>query len=192
MSAGVRKKGTIRLGTARLTLIFLASVAAQICLAVVMLALANMQGPRAVFTVAEDGSRAIAHCWGVTILADVDGQITDAGWSRRTEIFVDAGFPMQWLALSGSSTETITLPTTYLPPGPLYRRKNFLLTTVRPVGVDLTPLAVNLIISTSCVCALAYGFMVARSKRRIRRGRCSWCGYNLVGSAGAPCPECGH
>ena len=43
-----------------------------------------------------------------------------------------------------------------------------------------------------CLCR---GFVVMRGWRRRRKGRCGWrggCGYDLSGSVGEVCPECGR
>jgi hypothetical protein len=53
------------------------------------------------------------------------------------------------------------------------------------------------IVIASSVSALLVGAGMglggARRARRMRKGRCAWCGYSLVGIAGdAVCPECGE
>jgi hypothetical protein len=53
------------------------------------------------------------------------------------------------------------------------------------------------IVIAASVSALLVGVGIglggARRARRVRQGRCAWCGYSLVGIAGdAVCPECGE
>ena len=65
--------------------------------------------------------------------------------------------------------------------------------------LPLLPLWRGLIANTLFYALLVWllrrGFVVVRGWRRSRRGRCGWrggCGYDLSGSVGEVCPECGR
>lgn len=58
---------------------------------------------------------------------------------------------------------------------------------LRPLWV---PFILNALIFAGAAAGARAGFVSVRGNRRVRRGRCRWCGYPL----GSPtrCPECGH
>lgn len=57
-----------------------------------------------------------------------------------------------------------------------------------PLGLVANPVLVGLPLWTVLI-ALPIGLVFVRRVRRARRGRCAWCGYELLGAE--LCPECG-
>lgn len=166
------------------------AVALQAFTIIIAVFLANAHS-QSRFVEASDGSLAVADRWGITILAEVRSEWLESGWSRTTVISAQVGYPVRWLGLSGSKTESGTFPSDLLPPGPLYRRKHYLITTVRPTGVDLGSLAMNSLITYCCISATTYGFVLVRAKIRLRHERCPMCGYDRTATTDSICPECG-
>ncbi|MEM9167071.1 MAG: zinc ribbon domain-containing protein [Planctomycetota bacterium] len=60
-----------------------------------------------------------------------------------------------------------------------------------PYLIEWIPFTANVLIYTLAAYLLAFGYKDARLFLRIRRGRCTSCGYDLSGTSNAPCPECG-
>jgi hypothetical protein len=60
-----------------------------------------------------------------------------------------------------------------------------------PVGLYLPGFATN-VAFWSAVCALPWALMAFRRRRRVRRGCCAKCGYDVRGDVTRACPECGH
>lgn len=65
--------------------------------------------------------------------------------------------------------------------------------SIRALGYRILPAgtALNTLAFALPVAALAFAIPVIRKRRRIRRGRCLNCNYDLRGEFPAGCPECG-
>lgn len=61
-----------------------------------------------------------------------------------------------------------------------------------PLQPQWSLLITNIIIHTAAWFMLLSIPCVLRRRRRLRRGLCTSCGYELVGARGPQCPECGH
>jgi hypothetical protein len=104
----------------------------------------------------------------------------------------EAGLPL--LSMRGYSANWISTKTR--PFGPVLRR-GWHLETEGFYGRDLpvVPVWPGFALDTAFYGAIVLALWsapgVIRRRTRKRRGRCPACGYDLRGSAGGPCPECG-
>jgi len=60
-----------------------------------------------------------------------------------------------------------------------------------PLFIHPLPFAINWLIYFTVLSAPVAGWVWVRRWRRVRRGRCASCGYDLRGLGGGTCPECG-
>lgn len=173
----------------RLVWLGLASIILQVGFAFAAIAIATPR--RHKFIEASDGSLAISFRWNMTIIAEISSQLSESGWSRTENITTNVGFPTRWLTLSGARTTQGTFPSSSLPPGPLYRQKNYLLSSFKSARVDFLLFSAGIFAYCTCLIGLSFVVNLVRSDWLLRRGRCPRCGYDCSEIADCTCPECG-
>ncbi len=62
---------------------------------------------------------------------------------------------------------------------------------VLPYGVVWWGMLANIAVYALAILVVLETWLALRRRRRVRRSRCPWCGYDLVGAPDCVCPECG-
>lgn len=125
-----------------------------------------------------------------SVKIDAMTTLNESEWLHTDLIRIKLGWPFRCVALSGVREVGKQFSDGNLPPGPVYREENYILSYCQDIDFNVLSVMANLVLGYLALIGVFSSFCTLLWVCRVRRGRCGCCGY-IIENQFVTCPECG-